>query len=114
LFKQFYKINKIVIVAKVGLKSIYLFLLLFNKYFSSDRFYRITSMVGVLLSGVGSNWFTITVKFGYSDHGYNEQNELLGLVQHVLSEELHGNNELIFGNFVINFLVFVTLVTDNH
>jgi len=26
----------------------------------------------------------------------DEQNELLGLVQHVLSEELHGYNVLIF------------------
>ena len=38
----------------------------------------------------------------YSDHGqqihvYNEQNELLGLIKHVLSEEFHGYNELIFG-----------------
>ena len=34
-----------------------------------------------------------TVKLGYNDQGYNEQNELLGLVQHVLTEDLHGYNE---------------------
>ncbi len=39
--------------------------------------------------------FQHTVELGFNDHGYNEQNNILGLVQHFLSKRFHGYSKQI-------------------